>query len=103
MNTEPIELSYTHPLVIDGEPPEVRARAIAQLRDLAPKLRELLASTGAMIRNAQLDSVLELCGGDPEAAGQRIAEWDESDDGAAVTRVERLGIAIDRAVAALPD
>lgn len=95
-NGDPIhEYLFCPPGDMDGEPHEVAAKALEQLRDVFGWSAELTEGTMQQVRNSFQTMVLNEA---PATTAEELAErWEQSDRKAAIDRVLNLAAAARRA------
>ncbi len=74
---DPLVFTVTDPRTFDGDPYDVAARAMTQVRGIVRVLQTALAPAEVMLRNAQMERQLYHSDGD----NARASEWETSAEG----------------------
>lgn len=94
-------IPYTRPNQIDGDPAEVRAKVIAQLRDVAYSVGEIVDESSKQIRSADLSVILSKSGPKVGRPTNAVIEWEGTESGRRVADLRAKAAAFIRAVANL--
>jgi len=80
---DPLVFTVTDPRTFDGDPYDVAARAMTQVRGIVRVLQTALAPAEVMMRNAQMERQLYHSDGD----NAKASEWEDSPEGRQLKQV----------------